>query len=512
MGCILSMVSKFSIIICFMFVLTFGSLVSADEIQNKDNFNSIVISKEEYDSLLNRIDELESLKSNEINNNLLEYYEKSQADHESKLSSIFDGLGLGIGILSTVFFILGILNIKATDKALKGSENAVINIENKANLMIDKVEAKIEKVEESNDIVLKNLTENSKKFICENEEKVNVTIEKANKNIDELNKNIEENKKIIRIQEIYKSKTIADVYKNLDFKIKLYDKIISDLERENIADGFIYLERADIYMHLFHNEISNKFYNCKNGLLQKLYIDFDDITDLAERTICVSELKYKMVEDKNNICFSRIDNAISDLKEFINYRKHLEIDEDIIFVKMKLAECYLYKANYKKFFDILKDVNEYDIYTEEISSLIVSIIIVDINNYKNLLIKDSLGKIVYGKTLNVLKNNIEKVIDNSILDIIANIKYSKVHNNSKSNYIYDFNHIDSLVKLIINEIDNEFIEFNPTKINKAINELDDANSNKEHLKNEFKVLDDYLKENGNMYYTYKEWDKITQGL
>lgn len=498
------MVKKFSILICFMFVLAFGSVVSADEVQSKDADSSVVISEDEYNDLLNRITELENLKSDEINNNLLEFYEKSQADQESNLASIFDGLTNAITVLAIFVAILGFVNFNSVNNAIDKSEKAVDDIENKAKTsiekaekLLEKVEVKIEKSEEKNSFTLKEVKESSEKAINKNTEKVNETIEKANKSIAEVNENLEKYKKIIRMQEIYKNKIILDAHNDPDFKIKIYSKIIEELEKENIKDEFIYLERANVYISTIINFVINQFQNEVGDHKRKIYIDVEDNIELKNKILFVAEAK------NNNLFWGFIDNAISDLKIFIENNNFTDTDDSVIFAKMKLVECYLYKFDYDKAFDILKYVNKYGIYNKEMSELLVSIVIVDIENYEKLLKEDILGEKIYDKTLCLLRDNIEKIINNSVLAILANIEYNNHFNNGEIGLAYNLKNIDSLIKLTIGKSGNSSFAFNPTKIKNAIDELSNEVIFKESLNKEFKEIDDYLRVNGNNYYKPK---------
>lgn len=357
------MIKKFSILICFMFVLAFGSVVSANEVQSKDADSSVVISEDEYNDLLNRITELENLKSDEINNNLLEFYEKSNAKRESNMNFIYGAFafimtafGVGVGILGFNNYNSAKNAIKKSEEAIKDSEKAVTNIEYKSELIIkkadkniEKVEKLIEKSEEKNNRALKNVTENSEKTIKENTKKVDETIEKANLSIGEVNANLEEYKKIIKMQDIYKRKIIADSFDSLEFKIKSYSKIIVDLEKFNIVDGFIYFERADAYRKLMIHDICSKFKNQYYEISSNLCLDLEVETNLSFKIRCFSVLNYT----KNDRYYEMLENAILDYNVFLSNNKLSDSDDNIALSKMKLFECYVYKADYDKAFGIL---------------------------------------------------------------------------------------------------------------------------------------------------------------
>ncbi len=234
-------------------IILVSSTVFATDNSINDNNNNVVISEEEYKNLLEsietlqgqvekyssdienieklkeQVEELEELKASEINNNLFEYYEKSQDIDNKNISIIFGSMSVAVAILGIGVAVLLVINFNSSKKSIKESKEATKNAEAK----VKEVDTKLREYDNLKEII-----------------------------------------------DMYSKKAIIDTTQDDYMKIKSYDKIIKLLENKNINDCTIYFQVAEARRNFYKGHI--KSFTSKDDFTIKLNCFFyhDTLNDV----------------------------------------------------------------------------------------------------------------------------------------------------------------------------------------------------------------------------------------
>lgn len=245
-----NILKKLSILtVLFVFLGTSSLVVSATEIsqnvqttQIQSANNSVTLSEDEYNNLLKRIEELEQLTQLEelspdkINQNLLDYYEKTKADRETNISMLSAFLAMAITVL------LGVVGV-------------VIGI---------------------------NYTEG--RNASEKAEQTNKKAEKANKKAEKKLSELDETK--IKL-DLYIEKAKAQTTNDFDLSIEIYNEVINKMQELKLEDEYIFYERGNTYLTKFR-QLAGIIDNYKRDI----DIEIENLENIEENPYLIEEYSY----------------------------------------------------------------------------------------------------------------------------------------------------------------------------------------------------------------------------
>lgn len=318
-----------ALIVMLVFMSLFSVVVSATETtQNTSRDGNVILSEDEYNNLIERVEELEQLKADEINNNLFDYYEKSKADRETGISEIFNGLAITVGVLGIAVTLL-----------LAGT--AFFNYREMKNVA-EKAEKTNKKAQKTN----------------ENAEETNKKAEEKFSELDETKKNLDLYRKTL---DLYIKKAKAQTSNDLDLNVRIYTEVIEEMEQYNIKDEDIYFQRGNTYLLKFR---------LKMGMVENyqndINIEIKNLEKIFEHSYLADEYKYLLAD------------AISDFQKFLEKSTSNYLYDT---TKLKIIESLIYKQEYKKLCNEVNREADYEIARKEMLK-VLALIFVKTNLYE----------------------------------------------------------------------------------------------------------------------------------
>lgn len=313
----------------FVFTGLFSTVVSATEVkqptQTENTDDSITLPKDEYNNLLKRIEELEQLKVDEINQNLFDYYEKSKADTETGISTMFSFVAIVVGVAGVLVAIAGILVVINFTEGRKASKKAV----------------------ETN----KEAEETNKKAV----EKL-LLLDETKNQLDLYAKQLD----------LYTKRAKAQTSTDLALSIDIYTEVINEMEQFGLEDEYIFYERGNAYLSKFKQD--------------------KGIVDDRKGNVDIEIKNFERVYDKlfftSYYIWFYTDLLTKAIDDFKNFSEKTSTDSLYITTNLKIIECLMYRKDYEKVFIALNDVNDDKANKDELISKIVALIIVQPNLYE----------------------------------------------------------------------------------------------------------------------------------
>lgn len=297
---------KLSILVLFfIFISMFITITyvkhSTEESKQTEAKNHVFygpLQQDSYDDLTKRITELEELKADEINDNLLEYYDGIKTYKETWLSLFIGIVGvISAAALTLACFIVGV-NFVESKRTIEKAEEASI----KAEETNEKAEAKIATLDTK---------------IAEYEEKLDI----AEKRLDLYPK-------------ILAAQSSSDFY----LSIELYNEVISELEQFDMNNLYLYYSRGNAYLSKFmsltgfKDKGKNSFFDAVRML---------DFLDSHQYLISASD--------------SLLDYAIKDFKKSLGGNSGDALYAE---TEVKIIDCLIYKGTHEEAFKTLQGIND----------------------------------------------------------------------------------------------------------------------------------------------------------
>lgn len=405
-----NILKKFSVIaLLFVFVSFSGVIVGASEgnlntqvteIESTDG--NVVLPEEEYNDLIKRIEELEQLKSDEIDDNLIEFYEKSNSQTSDSIGIIVGFTAVAIGAAAILIGILAVVNYKSSEKTIDEAKQAV-NDAKEANKVIDKVSEKLE------------ITDNN--------------LKEYDDKLADLNKEMNEIVNMKNRLNISMKKSIAKATTDLNTKIEIYNDIIEDEYFDIIQDIQIYIDRGNTYFLMatkdfkYMNKATSYFEKRKNNL------ELFDITSY-------NQLILNAIHDLNFAIKFNTDNEIDDINDNI-----------ITTCKIKLATCLILIKEIDESVSVCKNITMEAEGLDELVDYLSTFII--FNRRSDILFSVSENKFVIDK---LYKHLFFK--KKELLYVVFSHKYLKFQFKSPHSTESRYNEIFEVIK---SELDNMFM-------------------------------------------------------